>query len=199
MRDAIDLWVAIAYTGMVAVIVPVYAVAWGWRNFLWFSDIALIATAVALWLHGSLLASMMALAVLVPDLVWCASYFGRLLLGVRATDLAGYMFDARKSRFVRGLSLFHLVLPLALLWLLHEHGYDPRALAAQTLVAWIVLPVSYAVTTPADENLNWVHAPERLRGRVRPLAWLAFMMLAFPVGLYVPTHFALGWLFDSPH
>jgi len=25
------------------------------------------------------------------------------------------------------------------------------------------------------------------------------MMLAFPVGLYVPTHFALRWVFGSPH
>jgi hypothetical protein len=133
MHDAVDLWVAIAYTGLVALIVPVYAVAWGWRNFLWFSDIALITTVAALWLHSRLLASMMALAVLAPDLVWCTSYFGRLLFGIRATDLAGYMFDSTKSRFVRGLSLFHLVLPLVLLWLLHEHGYDERALVAQTL------------------------------------------------------------------
>jgi hypothetical protein len=197
MHDAVDLWVAIAYTGLVALIVPVYAVAWGWRNFLWFSDIALITTVAALWLHSRLLASMMALAVLAPDLVWCTSYFGRLLFGIRATDLAGYMFDSTKSRFVRGLSLFHLVLPLVLLWSLHEHGYDERALVAQTLVAWIVLPVSYAVTSPSDENVNWVRAPERLRGRIAPLAWLAFMMVAFPVVLYVPTHWALRAVFGE--
>ena len=120
MDAQIGLWLKIAYTALLAVIVPVYAVSWGWKNFLWFSDIALITTGVALWLENALLASMMALAVLVPELAWNASYFGRLLFGRRVTDLAGYMFDAGKPLFVRALSLFHVALPLVLLWMLHR-------------------------------------------------------------------------------
>jgi hypothetical protein len=122
-------------------------------------------------------------------------HFGRLLFGLRVTDLAGYMFDARKPRFVRALSLFHVVLPGVLIWMLHELGYDSRALAGQTLLAWIVLPITYAVTRPSDENINWVRVPDRIQRRVHPLVWLAFLMLAFPIGLYLPTHFALRALF----
>jgi hypothetical protein len=195
MPGEIALWIKIAYTAQLAVILPVYAVAWGWRNFLWFSDIALIATGVALWLDSALLASMMALAVLLPELLWSASYFGRLLFGLQITDLAGYMFDARKPRFVRALSLFHVVLPAVLIWMLFELGYDSRALAGQTLLAWVVLPITYAVTTPAHENINWVRGPDKFQRRVHPLVWLAFLMLAFPIGLYLPTHFALQALF----
>jgi hypothetical protein len=195
MTGELDLWIGIAYTLMLAVIVPVYALSWGWRNFLWFSDIALIATGVALWLRSSLLTSMMAVAVLVPELFWCVGYFGRLIFGVQVTSLTDYMFDARKSRFVRGLSLFHVVLPAVLLWMLHELGYDRRALIAQTLVAWIVLPLTYGVTSPRDENINWVRAPDNLRRRIPPLAWLAIVMLAFPAGLYAPTHLILQALF----
>ena len=191
----LDLWLKLAYTALLAVILPVYAKWWGWKNFLWFSDVALITTGIALWLESSLLASMMAVAVLVPELLWSASYFGRLLFGIRVTDLAGYMFDTRKPRFLRGLSLFHVVLPAVLLWMLHELGYDGRALVAQTLLAWVVLPLTYAVTSPADENINWVRGPGRLQGRMPPLAWLGLLMLAFPIGLYVPTHFALQALF----
>jgi hypothetical protein len=189
------LWLKVAWTVQVAVIVPVYVVAWGWRNFLWFSDIALIGVGVALWLESGLIASMMALAVLLPEVLWNASYFGRLLFGLRISDLAGYMFDPAKSRFVRGLSLFHVTLPVVLLWMLYELGYDPRALPAQTVLAWIVLPLTYAVTTPADENINWVRAPAPWQGRVPPLAWLALAMVAFPVALYLPTHFVLMALF----
>lgn len=189
------MWIKVAYTVQLAVILPVYAVVWGWRNFLWFSDIALIATDVALWLDSALLASMMAVAVLLPELLWSVSYFGRLLLGLRITDLAGYMFDARKPRFVRALSLFHVVVPSVLIWMLHELGYDSRALVAQTLLAWIVLPITYAVTTPSDENINWVRGPGKLQRRVNPLVWLGILMLAFPIGLYLPTHFALRALF----
>lgn len=195
MHGEIALWIKIAYTAQLAVILPVYSLVWGWRNFLWFSDIALIITGIALWLDSALLASMMALAVLLPELLWSASYFGRLLFGVRVTDLAGYMFDARKPRFVRALSLFHVVVPAVLMWMLHELGYDPRALLAQTLLAWVVLPFTYAVTTPADENINWVRGPDKLQHRVAPLVWLAFLMLAFPAGLYLPTHYALQAFF----
>jgi len=195
MHAEIALWIKIVYTAQLVVILAVYAVVWGWRNFLWFSDIALVTTGVALWLDSALLASMMALAVLLPELLWSASYFGRLLFGLRVTDLAGYMFDARKPRFVRALSLFHVVLPAVLIWMLHELGYDPRALAGQTLLAWIVLPITYAVMRPSDENINWVRGPDRIQRRVHPLVWLVFLMLAFPVGLYLPTHFALRALF----
>jgi hypothetical protein len=195
MHGEIDLWIKIAYTALLAVILPTYAVWWGWRNFLWFSDIALITTGVALWLDNSLLASMMALAVLVPELLWTASYFGRLLFGIRVTDLAGYMFDPRKPLFVRALSLFHIILPAVLLWMLHGLGYDPRALIGQTLLAWLVLPVTYAVISPADENINWVRGPDKLQQRIPPRAWLALIMLAFPIGLYFPTHLVLQALF----
>jgi hypothetical protein len=197
VQGEIDLWIKIAYTGLLAVILPTWVVWWGWRNFLWFSDIALITTGVALWLDNSLLASMMALAVLLPELLWTASYFGRLLFGIRVTDLAGYMFDPRKPLFVRALSLFHVVLPPVLLWMLYELGYDRRALIGQTLLAWIVLPLTYAVTSPSGENINWVHGPGKLRQRVPPLAWLAILMLAFPIGLYFPTHLLLQMLFKG--
>jgi hypothetical protein len=197
MHDEIALWIKLAYSVQLAVILPVYAVVWGWRNFLWFSDIALIATGVALWLDSALVASMMALAVLLPELLWSASYFGRLLFGVGITDLAGYMFDSRKPRFVRALSLFHVVLPAVLIWMLHELGYDQRALVAQTLLAWVVLPLTYAVTTPAGENINWVRGPDKMQRRVPPLAWLALLMIAFPLGLYLPTHLVLSALFGG--
>jgi hypothetical protein len=187
--------VKIAYTALVVLIVPVYAVHYGWRNFLWFSDIALITVAIALWLESALLASMMALAVLVPELVWTASYFGRLLFGARATDLAGYMFDGRIPRFIRGFSLFHLILPPILIWMLYRLGYDKRALPAQTLLAWIVLPLTYAVVRPQDENINWVYGFGERQTRFSPRTYLALVMIALPLLLYVPTHLVMKALF----
>src|SRR5688500_17026738 len=166
---------------MVAVILPVYALRYGWRNYLWFSDIALVVTGVALWLESALLASMMAVGVLLPELLWSVSFLGRLLFGVRASDLAGYMFDPAKPRYLRALSLFHLVLPVALLWTLARLGYDSRALVAQTVLAWIVLPVTYAVVRPHDENINWVYGLGARQSRVSARTYLALLMLAFPV------------------
>ena len=191
----IPLELKLAYTAMVLVIVPVYAVTWGWRNFLWFSDIALVTIAAALWLESALLASMMALAVLLPEVVWNLGFFSRLIAGRRVTALADYMFDASKSRFLRALSLFHVVLPPILLWLVYRLGYDDRALVWQTALAWVVLPVTYAVVRPQDENINWVRGLGERQTRMPPLVFLAALMVAFPVGLYLPTHLALKAFF----
>jgi hypothetical protein len=177
---------------MVAIIVPVYAVRYGWRNFLWFSDIALFATAAALWLENAFIASMMAVGVLLPEAIWNVSYFARLLFGVRATDLAGYMFDPAKPKYLRALSLFHVVLPVTLLWMLHRLGYDPRAFAAQSVLAWVVLPVTYAVVRPQDENINWVRGLGERETRLSPRTYLVLLMLGFPLLIFLPTHLALS-------
>jgi hypothetical protein len=35
--------------------------------------------------------------------------------------------------------------------------------------------------------INWVRGPDKMQRRVPPLAWLAFLMVAFPLGLYPCT------------
>src|SRR5256885_10093256 len=91
----LPLWGKLLYTLFLAVLVPAYWVHWGPKNFLWFSDIALLTTAVALWLESPLLASMMLLAIALPELGWNADFFGRLLTGRHLLRLSAYMFDRR--------------------------------------------------------------------------------------------------------
>src|SRR5512134_1761316 len=110
--EQLPLWIKIAYTAYAAVTVVVYAVRYPLWNFLWGSDIALIATVPALWLESSLIASMMLVGVLVPELLWNASFFLRLLTGKRLDSLTDYMFDPGKPLYLRALSLFHMFLPL---------------------------------------------------------------------------------------
>lgn len=193
--DLVPLWLKIGYTLFVCLLVPVYWRQYGPGNFLWFSDIALFTITGALWLESALLASMMALAVLVLETVWIIDFFLGLVLGYSITGLSAYMLDQKIRLSIRALSLFHFVLPFLLLWLLYRLGYDERALVAQTLLAWIVLPASYFFTRPAD-NVNWVYG---LRGGVQkwmpaPM-YLGLVMIAFPLGLYLPTHLLLKRLF----
>lgn len=196
MDAGLPLWLKIAYSVLCAIIIPIWIRAYGPRNFLWFSDIALFTTAVALWLENALLASMMALAVLAPEFVWGASFFARLIFGLRVSDLADYMFHGEKPLYVRGLSLiFHIVMPGVLIWMIYALGYDMRALPAQTALAWVVLPVTYALTTP-QENINWVYGlwGGAQKGIPR-LAYLAVLMLLVPLCVYLPTHLALQAVF----
>jgi hypothetical protein len=191
MAGEIPLWIKVAYTLMVAVIVPVYLAYYGPANFLWFSDVALVVTGVALWLESPLLVSMMTVGVLLPELLWNVSLFTRLLTGIRVSGLSDYMFDTRIPKWIRALSLFHVVLPVLMLWMVHRLGYDPRALPAQTALAWVILPLTYAVTKPED-NINWVYGPgARPQRQVSPPLYLAFVLIFFPLIVYVPTHLLL--------
>jgi hypothetical protein len=193
----LPLWAKILYTLFLCVLVPVYWVHWGPRNFLWFSDIALLTTAVALWLESSLLASMTTLAIALPELAWNVDFFGRLASGRHVLGLSGYMFDGRKPLFLRALSLFHVALPVLLVWTVHRLGYDRRAWAFQTVVALVVLPVTYALTEPAD-NVNWVYGPgSKPQTRISPRAYLVLVMLFFPLVIYLPTHLLLRALFGG--
>jgi hypothetical protein len=193
----IPLWGKILYTLFLCVLVPTYWIYWGARNFLWFSDIALLTTAAALWLESALLASMMTLAIGLPELAWNVDFFGRLLTGRHVLGLSSYMFDARKPPALRALSLFHVGLPIVLVWMVHRLGYDPRALLFQTVVALIVLPVTYWVTEPAD-NVNWVYGPgSKPQTWMRPSTYLALAMIGFPLVFYLPVHLLLQRLFGT--
>jgi hypothetical protein len=194
--ELIPLWVKLSYTAFVVVTVAVYAVKYPLWNFLWFSDIALIATVPALWLESSLLASTMLVGVLLPELHWNAAFCVRLLTGKRLFGLTDYMFDPTKPLYLRTISLFHVFLPLLLLWMVARLGYDSDALIGQTLLAWVVLPLTYRLADPKVENVNWAFGwTAKPQNRMPPLAYLGLVMIGFPVLLYFPTHVLLQRLF----
>jgi hypothetical protein len=187
----LPLWIKIVYTLFVCVLVPVYLRHYGPANFLWFSDVALLAMVPGLWAESRLIASTMMLAVGLPELVWNLDFFARLITGRVPLGLAAYMFDPGLPRFLRGLSLFHVALPVLLVWTLARLGYDPRALAVQTLLGTALIVLSYTLTKPA-ENVNWVFGPgARPQHRVPRLVYLAAVMVFFPLVVYWPTHLVL--------
>lgn len=192
----IPLWIKLTYTGIVLITVAVYSIKYPLGNFLWFSDIALVVTAAALWLESSLLASMVAVGTLLPEVLWNVSFFGQLLSGRRVSGLTDYMFDENLPRYLRALSLFHVILPVLVLWLVARLGYDERALVAQTVLAWVVLTLTYWLTDP-KLNVNWVFGwgakPQQL---IPPLVYLVLLMAGFLVLIHYPTHLVLKRLFD---
>jgi hypothetical protein len=198
MAAEIPLWIKIAYSLLVCLIVPVYLRYYGPANFLWFSDVALLVMVPALWTESRLLTSMMALAVMLPELAWNLDFFTRLLTGRRLLGLADYMFDERRKRLLRALSFFHMVLPVLVAGTVLRLGYDPRALPAQTVVGELVLVLSYLLTDPS-KNINWVYGPgARPQARIPRPAYLVCVMVFFPAVVYGPTHFLFKRLFPAP-
>lgn len=203
----IPLWLKIAYTLFVSVLVPYYWIAYGPTNFLFFCDIALFLTLAALWLESRLLASMAGVGILMPQALWMADFLGTAI-GIPLTGMTGYMFDAKYSLFVRGLSFFHFWLPILLVWMIWRLSYDRRALLCWTLLAWGVLMVCYflmpAPPAPADNpdlivNINYVYgfSDKEPQTWMPPQAWFALLLAALPLGIYLPTHLLLSKLLKT--
>ena len=190
--DQIPLWIKIFVTLLVCVIVPVYWRHYGPGNFLWFSDIALLVVVPTLWVESALLTSMLTLSVGVLEIAWTIDFFVRLITGVSLLGLSSYMFERRIPPLVRALSLFHLALPALIFGMVYQLGYDRRALVAQTLVAWVVLPLSYLLTKPS-ENVNWVYGiGNKPQHFIPQRAYVVLLMALLPVVIYLPTHLLLS-------
>lgn len=196
-KHLFPLWVKIPCTLFVAVMVPVYARFRDPAEFLWFSDIALFTGVAALWLGSPLLAGMMAVGSLLPELVWNASFFLRLLTGLNFLDLTAYMFNPEFPLALRALSLFHVFLPPLSLWMLHRLGYDPRALKAQTALCWLVLPLTRLLTDPAA-NVNWTDRFPNGTQAISPALHIGILMALYPLLVCLPAHLALRRLFPRP-
>ena len=181
----------IAYTAFVLLVVVIWRRHYGWRNFLWFSDIAFIGAVPALWLESAALASVLAVAVLLPEILWNVDFAGRLLLRRRITGLTDYMFEPERPRLLRGLSLFHVPLPLVLLWMVREYGYDARVgLTGAILMAAVVLPWSRAVSPP-EKNINWTYGLGGAGSKLPPAIYMAMLFAGFVLLVFIPTHLLL--------
>ena len=197
------LAIKLAYTAFMAVLVPVYLYRYGWTNFLYFCDLALLLTLAGLWFDDPLLISMSAVGILLPQTLWVADYIFNLF-GLRTTGLTNYMFESHRSRFLRGLSLFHGWLPFLLLYLVWQMGYDGRAFVAWTALSCIVLPVCYFLMppaqpdpgmTPVNINLVWGFDDRKPQTWMSPHAWFALLFFGLPVAVYWPTHLMLQYFF----
>jgi hypothetical protein len=202
----IPLWLKLAYTAFVAVLVPVYWINYGPLNFLYFCDVALLVTLVGLWLESPLLISMQAVGIVFPQMLWIGDVICGLV-GFFPLGLTKYMFDEKLPLFLRLLSLFHGWLPLLLLWLVWRMGYVREAFRWQVLLGWVLLTVCYLWTppppAPADNpsaacNINYVFAfpwdESKPQEAMPSLAWFAILLVFFPVCVFLPAHLALIWL-----
>jgi len=88
---------------------------------------------------------------------------------------------------LRGVSLFHVALPIIWIAMLLRWGYDRHAFWAQTLLLWVTLIVTFALTDP-EENINWVFMPEETGWPMPELAWLVVYMITVPFVIHWPLH-----------
>jgi hypothetical protein len=202
----LPLWLKLAYTAFMAVLVPVYWRNYGPTNFLYFCDVALIITLVGIWIESPLLVSMCAVGILASQVLWVVDFLSNLI-GVPLTGMTDYMFAADHSLFLRSLSLFHGWLPFLLVYRVWRLGYDRRALAAWTAVAWALVLICFFFMppprpdpglTPVNINYVWGMSDRVAQQWMPPAVWVAGLIVLLPALLYAPVHFLLRRFMPKP-
>lgn len=173
-----------------AVWIPAYWHTWGAVNFLHFCDIAVVFTCAGFVFNSTLLISSQAVASLLVDAAWIADVLWKISFGHYLLGGTEYMFDSHYALWVRLLSLFHIAMPVLLLWAIWRYGYDRRGLLLQLAIAFVAfvasrftspsLNMNYAFTDPFFHR-QWGPAPTHV------LVIFAFMLFV----VYLPAHFAL--------
>ncbi|MGL9622494.1 hypothetical protein QRQ56_31445 [Bradyrhizobium sp. U531] len=196
-RPGVPLWVKIAFSAFMAVLVPVYVYWYGPTNFLYFCDVSLILTLIGIWTESALLISMCGVGLLLPQAFWVLDFVARFS-GYSLVGMTDYMFVSEHSFFLRFLSGFHGWLPLLLVFLIWRLGYDPRALFRWSALAWVLLLVCYffmpsPTPNPGMTPVNIIFGPSDTAPQafVPPVVWLAGLMIGLPLLAFVPTHFIL--------
>lgn len=206
-RGRIPLWLKLAYSAFLAVLIPVYLTQYGPTNFLYFCDVALLLMAWGLWRESPLAVSLAAVGILLPQVLWCVD-FAVELSGGHFTRMTSYMLDTTRPLFLRGLSLFHGWLPFLVVYAVKKLGYDRRAFPLWTGIAVVLCLIAYFLLPPAGavlenpatpRNVNYVFglddaAPQtRFPAGAYLLGWIA----ALTGIVYLPTHLLLRKLMPA--
>jgi hypothetical protein len=174
--------------------IPIYWRTWGASNFLQLCDIAVILTCVGLLANSRLLLSSQAVVSPLVDLAWIVDAGSQLFFRHRLTGGTDYLFASQYPLPVRLLSLFHVVLPFLLIWLLYRVGYDSRGFVLQSVVTAAAFAAS-RFTTPA-KNMNFAFAdPFFGRQWGPPSVHVAVSLLFMILVVYLPTQIALQKFF----
>jgi hypothetical protein len=132
-------WCAVAW---LVVWVPCYWRFWGLSNFIHLCDLAIVLSCLGLWTSNALLLSSQAVSSLLIDSVWTLDALRRLITHHHLIGGTEYLFDEKYPIWLRVLSLFHLLLPAALILALRRTGYDTRGWLLQCGIAAVVVPLS---------------------------------------------------------
>lgn len=192
-QSRIPTWLKVGFTLWLFVLIPMDWPFYGPWSQLWFCNLGNIVIAIALWRESRLLFSWQAVSLLLIDFTFTLDYVGRWILGFHPIGGTEYMFDAvRYPLHMRILSLFHLVIPVLLVWAIRRLGYDRSAMRVQVVFLWVLLPLCYFLTPP-EMDVNYVFGPfDKPQTLVPSGLYLLACMLIYPLILNLPTHVLLS-------
>lgn len=185
-RSRIPLWLKLAWTAWVIVWAPLYWKHYGSQNFLYFCDLGNLLIVLGLWLESRLILSWQAVGLLVFQTLYTIDLIAAFVFEKHPFGGTEYMFDPAIPLWARMLGLYHLVVPVLLLWTVMRLGYDPNALKYQIVTTCIVVPINFFWRP--EYNVNFArgigHEQHLIPGWLYLLGYPAVAALL----VYWPTH-----------
>lgn len=139
-----------------------YGLAFGAHVFLWLCCLGNVLLLWGVWSRGNRVVSVTAVLVLGVQLCYAVDLVSRLARGVGVWGAVDSLFDVQRPLALRLLSLYHVVVPALLVWLLRRRGYWRGAVFAALAVTGVVFALSlqWVSALPAwpsfELNLNFV-------------------------------------------
>jgi hypothetical protein len=184
----------IGFTVWMLIWVPIILAAQGPQNFLWLCNFAKFLILYSVWTGNLLLISSQAGTMVLVGLVWTLDLMVSLALGSSPTGFTDYMLNPELALSARLASLYHIGVPIFLIWLLLRVGYDRRGWYLQCVIGAVAVIGAWLLTEPR-RNINWVYQPFGLDQPPLPEpVWVAVLVLALPLLIYLPGHFLVSWI-----
>jgi hypothetical protein len=200
----IPLLIKLGFSAFLAVHLTLNLRFYGPLNYLWFCDLALLTTFIALWTNNRLLLCMTAVSLFGPSALWMADLFHHFITHREWIGWTDYMEDTRLPLPLRLASTFHIWLPPLLIYCIHHTRYDRRALWAQTAVAVLVLILCRTIAPPPPAhdiheivNINAAYGTSDAAPQTRlpPALYLLKVVIKCWIVFYLPTHLLMNFFF----
>jgi hypothetical protein len=163
-------------------------------HLLWLCDLTLLITGIGLLLNNPLLISSQVIGTLLIQLSWNLDFWLRLITGSKVFGFTEYMFSPAQPMQVRILSVFHIFLPVFLIYAIIRLGYDLRGWRWQAYLTAGVYVLSFLTTNPLQDT-NWVLGPFwKVQNVVPGWLWLV-VWLMLTIAMYWIFHLFLKIFF----
>ncbi len=189
-NSRIPLWLKLAWTAWIVIWAPLYWKHYGAQNFLYFCDLGNLLITLGLWLESRVILSWQAVGLLVFQTLYAVDLAAAVVLKAHPIGGTEYMFDPGIPLPVRLLGLYHVVVPVLLLWAVRRLGYDRTALKYQIVTTCIVVPINYFWRP--EYNVNFARGIGHQQHLMPGWLYLVGHLVVVPLVAYWPTHWALA-------
>lgn len=165
---------------------------------LWYSSSGLLLMSIALILRSPALISVMFCALFALELSWTLDFIIRIFSGKSPLGITNYLFEPEFGKKDFLMSMYHLLIPAALLYAILKTKRIFRYSWAGAAIYLSTISLLTFIFADLSSDVNCVHTPDRCKGFLSPIITVVpypFHILAsilfVTILIFIPTNYML--------